>query len=252
MVGLILGRRSGTSSLARDLWYRGFPLREPLDVRPMKSQPLAHFECWEARHINREIMHHFRMGSSVPGIPPFLKYVPLMEWLGAVEQPYIIKEPNICLTWPVWYRSAEAAGINLVAVWCRREPEEQAISLQKWYGMDAETSKWCVEMYEMSLTAAADKIETLEVHLLQNQDDRVNEAAKFFKRNGIKPGKPRDCDPVDAREGGDGDGDGKEGGGQESDGGRTQGQGAGDGPDAVVGSGEPAVAGEGSGDRVEA
>ena len=249
MLGLILGRRSGTSSLAKDLWYRGFPLREPLDVRSMKSQVQGHYESWESRQINREITFHFKMSDREPGIPPFLKYGPLMEWMNAEPSPFIVKDPKICMTWPIWHRSALAAEVPLVAVWCRRDKAEQVGSLSKWYGYDDEQSAWSVEMLEMSLKAAAERIETLEVHLWQDHDDRVNQAAEFFMLHGIQPGEARDSAPVDAREGGE-DASSKEG-SQEAGGGESA-EGAGDGSDAVDGPGEPSGSGAGSGGRVEA
>jgi len=239
---LIFGRRSGTSSLAKALYEAGYPLRGPLDVREFDSAKDGHYENFEARAINGGMMRHFRINDKYPGLTPFLIHQGLEAWLADHESPFIVKEPRLCLTWPAWFRTAEACGRPVVAIWCRRPHEGQVRSLQtaRGYEYERRDAKLCVEMYEHGIRLAAQMMPTLELWIEPDGPVRwvrslfrEHRAARWLDRHRILPNQ------------GEHDGNGQEG----EEGGA---EGARDGSDAARGSRMPAGSGGGPVDRVEA
>lgn len=71
---MILGWRSGTSSLTKKLYEEGFPVTPPLDMRPMEGhQPEGHYENPQVYQINEALLKHFNMSVFQPGLlPPLL------------------------------------------------------------------------------------------------------------------------------------------------------------------------------------
>ncbi len=58
---MILGWRSGTSSLTKTLYEEGFPVTPPLDMRPMEGhQPEGHYENPQVYKINEALLKHFQ------------------------------------------------------------------------------------------------------------------------------------------------------------------------------------------------
>ena len=56
---MILGWRSGTSSLTKKLYEEGFPVTPPLDMRPMEGhQPEGHYENPQVYQINEALLKH--------------------------------------------------------------------------------------------------------------------------------------------------------------------------------------------------
>jgi len=189
-IGVILGRRSGTSTMAKWLFDNGFPMREPLDTRYFKNQPQGHYESWEARDWDAKILHRFSMTAGVPGMVPFLKFEPLRHWFDDHAEPFIVKEPNVNLVWPVWLRTAteHENKRDLVGVWCRRSEVEQVSSLVRAYNMDEQDAKWCVKMYEASALAACNEFPVLQVWL--DDENREQKAADWFIEHGLGPQMP--------------------------------------------------------------
>lgn len=189
---LIFGRRSGTSSLAKSLHERGYPLRGPLDTRELRTNPDGHYECLEARHMNGGMMRHFRINDKYPGMTPFLIHQGLETWLADHEAPFVVKEPRLCMTWPAWFRTAEACGRQLVSIWCRRPVEGQIRSLETAYEYERRDAELCVTMYEHCVDLASRMMPTLELWIEPDGSIRwlrslLREwrAARWLERHGI-------------------------------------------------------------------
>lgn len=184
-LALIFGRRSGTSSMAKELYDLGYPLRGPMDCRPFpKSQPQGHYEPFIARDkINREILLWFRMPSAVPGLVPFLSYPPLTQWVKARPDPFIVKDPNLNHTWPVWVRSLPFR--RLFGIWAARDPSECKASLVKRYHMTPDDAHWCIEMEQLTVDAAARHMPMLKVDL--HDPNRTTRVKAWLHVNGISP-----------------------------------------------------------------
>lgn len=181
-LGIIFGRRSGTSSMARELFKLGYPLRGPLDCRPFPgSQPEGHYETFRAREMNGQIMKWFTMQPATPGLTPFLIYPHIQKWVSQRKEPFVFKDPNTDLCWPIWVRSLPYR--QLIGLWCRRDKVEQRDSLIKRYRMDLDAAHWCVEMYEICIQAACQHMPMREVQL--EDPDRVEKAVSWFRSNGI-------------------------------------------------------------------
>ena len=58
----ILGRRSGTSSMAKALYDQGFPLTGPLNTKPYAAQPEGHYENQDILNIHDALFaaHNFK------------------------------------------------------------------------------------------------------------------------------------------------------------------------------------------------
>ena len=90
---MILGWRSGSSSLTKELYEKGYPLTPPLDVRPMEGhQPEGHYENSEVQQINEALLDHFQMNVYTPGILPFVNADVVENWLGQHPEPVIAKD----------------------------------------------------------------------------------------------------------------------------------------------------------------
>lgn len=172
---LILGRRCGTSTMAQGLLDRGFPLRGPLDKRHFPSNVQGHFECLEARELNFEIMRHFRITCEHPALVPFLVWPRVAEWIDLHPPSFVIKEPNLNFTWPIWSRSTKR---SIRVIWCRRDPAEQEASLVKWYDKDPEQAAWTVKQYEQCSRAASIHFECLQVWL--DDPERIDKVVEYL------------------------------------------------------------------------
>ena len=96
---MILGWRSGSSSLTKELYEKGYPLTPPLDVRPMEGhQPEGHYENSEVQQINEALLAHFQMNVFTPGILPFVNADVVENWLGQHPEPVIAKDPRFAFT----------------------------------------------------------------------------------------------------------------------------------------------------------
>ena len=160
---LIFGRRAGTSSLARDLFHASYPLRGPLDCRPFPAQPDGHYENTFARGINQGILDHFNLKPGVPGLVPFQICQPLGNWADRHEGPFIVKDPGLDMTWPVWVRTLTPR--KLVGIWCDRDPEARKESLRRNYAIPPQNAHWAVAMYDLCINAATKHIQTIRVDL---------------------------------------------------------------------------------------
>lgn len=176
MITFILGRRCGTSSLAKGLHEAGLPLREPLDKRKHPSNLGGHYENLHVRALNQTLIRRFRITSRSPAMLPFAEFGMVQKWLREQEEPVIVKEPNLNFTWPIWARSSPHP-ISIIR--CRRDPKEQEASLVKWYDVTPEEAKWTVAHYECSSQAAADYFDdVLEVELYD--PDRITKAVNWY------------------------------------------------------------------------
>src|SRR3990167_9460915 len=194
VIGVILGQRCGTSSIAKELHGMGFPFLEPIDTRPFPGvHPIGLWESWEARDWNGKIMKNFRCSSLEPALLPFLIWPELQGQFGRWPETFIVKDPQLASTWPIWFRTLQTSrpGAQMVSVWCRRDFDEQVRSLVTRYPMRNETlsvkmeiAKYCVRMYELIATAAAQYIPTLEVWL--KDEHRVENAAEWFRSHGVE------------------------------------------------------------------
>lgn len=185
---LIFGRRSGTSSLAKALFEAGYPLRGPIDCRPFPAQPDGHYENVFARGINQGILEHYHMKPGVPGLVPFQKCQPLGAWADRHPGPFIVKDPGLDLTWPVWLRTL--ALRKIVGIWCWRDPQERRASLQKNYAIPPDNAKWAVEMYDLCVAAATQHVDCLRLDL--EEPFRIKRATAWLDLHGIHhvPGDP--------------------------------------------------------------
>lgn len=182
-IGIIFGRKSGTSSMAKALVEQGFPFLGHLDTRPFPAMPDGHYESFEIRDYDRKILQSFKLADNNPGLAPFMNFELLMGYLDGNPQACVVKEPALDLVWPVWVRSCKTLERPLVGVWCRRPKDQQAESLVRNYKMHEDNAYWCVEMYELAVQAATTYIPTLDVWL--DDPDRVEKASEWFREHGI-------------------------------------------------------------------
>ena len=184
----ILGRRSGTSSLAKELFDLKLPVVEPLDKREYPSNLDGHYENLEVRHINNKLWRHFRSNPNSPILFPFLWYRQAHEWLTKHPGLTIVKEPNLCLTWPIWLASIEKeqggapTGRKIRAVWSYRSETDVAASHEKWYGdmEDCRVVDWLrvAKFYAHSISFAMEFIDTRVIDL--DDPDRISKATEFI------------------------------------------------------------------------
>ena len=136
---MILGWRSGTSSLTKKLYEEGFPVTPPLDMRPMEGhQPEGHYENPQVYQINEALLKHFNMSVFQPGLLPFVNADVVEKWLGEHPEPIIVKDPRFAFTWPVWTSSTRRPCIF---VWTDRETASQVASIVRWYEVPEEAAE---------------------------------------------------------------------------------------------------------------
>lgn len=180
---LIFGRRSGTSSMTKELVERRFPVREPLDRDPYPAQPEGHFENTIARGINQGLLEHFHMRPGDPGLIPFQVCPVLRTWVDRHPGPFIVKDPGLDLTWPVWARTLPHR--RLIGIWCCRPKVDRIASLVKRYNIPEDNARWAVEMYDICVSAVRTYIPTTHIDLYDT--DRIEQAIHWLEGNGIHP-----------------------------------------------------------------
>ena len=175
---MILGWRSGSSSLSKELYEKGYPLTPPLDLRPMEGhQPEGHYENVEVQQINEALLVHFQMNVFTPGILPFVNADVVENWLGEHPEPVIAKDPRFAFTWPVWKTSTRR---RIVFVWTNRDKETQVGSIIRWYKIPQDGAKACVAMHDMGAQLACERHESAEVDVKDSQ--RVEKVEAFLRR----------------------------------------------------------------------
>lgn len=163
----------------------GLPVLEPLDIRPFQSNPQGHFEHYKVRELNEAIIKNFQQDIvEAPGLLPFLNWDVLRNWLESQPETFIVKDPRLASTWPIWYRTTRDMGREMVALWCRRDFGEQIKSLMK-YRLTEKRAADCAKMHELCAKAASDMIPTLEVWL--DDPERVDKAIEWFCNHGVTP-----------------------------------------------------------------
>ena len=178
----ILGRRSGTSSMAKALYDQGFPLTGPLNTKPYAAQPEGHYENQDILNIHDALFaaHNFKPWSC--GILPFRPMPALNEWLKAHPEPLLLKVPSIAQAWPVW-ASMTTRPVYLMR--CTRSKREQIDSMVRRYNLDEHTAAGIIELYEGSY-------DWMERHygaaarLPLTDGRRVETAMEFLQRWGLR------------------------------------------------------------------
>jgi len=169
--------------MAEAVLRAGLPLREPLDYREMLSNVQGHYENTEARLMNSALMAHFKIGVNHPALLPFLIEPNIKRWVEDHPKPFIVKEPNLCFTWPVWVRSTDRP---IKILWCRRDLEQQAGSLTTWYDIEPEQAPWTVKFYEMTCQAAFDYADSKHQARLDDPE-RIDKALTWLQSEGFQP-----------------------------------------------------------------
>lgn len=179
---MILGWRSGSSSLTKVLYEQGYPITEPLDMRPMEGhQPGGHYENPEVYQINEALLAHFQMNVFTPGILPFVNADVVENWLAAHPEPVMIKDPRLAFVWPVWQTSTKRP---VVCVWTDRDTEAQVGSIVRWYQIPEDAANACVAMHDIGARLACDHHESFIVDVTDPQRD---EKAEEFIRRFVQP-----------------------------------------------------------------
>lgn len=133
-VFLVVGmHRSATSLVARGLHNSGVHMGDNL-IGAMPSNPHGHFEDRRAVLINDRILtdaggkwnhppSHERIMQSDTSL--------LEEYVEArsTEDMWGVKDPRLCLTWPLWTELLDDVDLHLVKVW--RHPKQIADSLHR-------------------------------------------------------------------------------------------------------------------------
>ena len=196
---LILGRRTGTSTLAKAVFDRGLNLAGPLDVAPFDQNPQGHYECEDVRNLNIRILKTYRTNTNMPGLMAF-RY--LKELPGFVEDrlhhgwgksQVIVKEPLLASTWPMWWRSFRDlfdGGVDMKVIWCRRDRADTIRSCERWFQPQVEELvDWglCVDSYALHAKTALDFLGGIELWL--DDPDRESKALDFIELEGLKYGE---------------------------------------------------------------
>lgn len=172
---MILGWRSGTSSLTKKLYEEGFPVTPPLDMRPMEGhQPQGHYENPQVYKINEALLQHFQMTVFQPGLLPFVNADVVEQWLAAHPEPVIIKDPRLAFTWPVWTSST---GRECIFIWTDRETNSQVDSIVRWYKVPEASARLCVRMHDLCARLACAEYRSLTLDMLE--DDRDEKGTQF-------------------------------------------------------------------------
>ncbi len=175
---LILGWRSGTSSLTKKLYEEGFPVTPPLDMRPMAGhQPEGHYENPQVYQINEALLKHFSMAIFQPGLLPFVHADVVEKWLDEHPEPVIIKDPRLAFTWPIWTSSTSR---DCVFVWTDRETTSQVASIVRWYKVPEAAAHSCVRMHDMCADLACRSHPSLVLDMLE--EGRDEKGAAFIAR----------------------------------------------------------------------
>lgn len=180
---MILGWRSGTSSLTKKLYEEGFPVTPPLDMRPMEGhQPEGHYENPQVYQINEALLKHFNMSVFQPGLLPFVNADVVERWLGEHPEPIIVKDPRFAFTWPVWTSSTRRPCIF---VWTDRETASQVASIVRWYEVPEEAAASCVRMHDLCADLACQAHASLRLDMLEEERDERGTAfiAEFVGRD---------------------------------------------------------------------
>ncbi len=174
---MILGWRSGTSSLTKYLFEKGFPITPPLDMKPMEGhQPEGHYENPQIYQINEALLKHFNMAVFQPGLLSFVNADVVEQWLGAHPEPVIIKDPRLAFTWPIWKTSTRR---ECIFIWTDREKESQVASIVRWYQLPEQAARLCITMHDMCARLACQEHTSLVLDLLE--EDRDEKAARFLE-----------------------------------------------------------------------
>ncbi len=173
---MILGWRSGTSSLTKKLYEEGFPITPPLDMRPMEGhQPEGHYENQQVYQINEALLKHFQMSVFQPGLLPFVNADVVEKWLLDHPEPVIIKDPRLAFTWSVWTSSTQRPCIF---VWTDRETTSQVASIVRWYKVPEGAAQACVRMHDLCARLACKEYRSLILDLLD--PERADKAMAFI------------------------------------------------------------------------
>jgi len=173
---MILGWRSGTSSLTKKLYEEGFPVTPPLDMRPMEGhQPQGHYENPQVYQINEALLQHFQMTVFQPGLLPFVNADVVEQWLAAHPEPVIIKDPRLAFTWPVWTSSTAR---KCIFVWTDRETDSQVDSIVRWYKVAEAAARLCVRMHDLCARLACQEHRSLILDMLE--EDRDEKGVQFI------------------------------------------------------------------------
>ena len=182
---MILGWRSGTSSLTKNLYEDGFPVTPPLDMRPMEGhQPEGHYENTQVYQINEALLKHFNMTIFQPGLLPFTSADVVENWLGEHPEPIIVKDPRFAFTWPVWTSSTHR---RCIFVWTDRETTSQVSSIVRWYQVPEGAAASCVRMHDLCADMACRSYLSLRLDLLE--EGRYEKGADFIAGY-VKRGSP--------------------------------------------------------------
>ncbi|WP_296603994.1 sulfotransferase [Nocardioides sp.] len=165
---IVLGmHRSGTSLMARLLsdlgWYLGRP--EEL-LGPREDNPDGFFERTDVQVLNDRILS--QVGASWDGPPDVCELLDLEAEVGeqvaallatlskdAAAAPFAVKDPRLCVLWPVWERHLPPDA-KLVLIF--RHPAEVAASLHKRDSLPLVTGLALWEEYvRRSLVAVGDR-----------------------------------------------------------------------------------------------
>ncbi len=137
---VVLGmHRSGTSLVTHILSEAGFFVGEDSDlIKAGKWNQKGYFERWSVLHINDRILD--LCGSSWLHPPEEKKVfqIELDQTIRSLLNTYnghqyaVIKDPRLCLTFPVWKRVFEK---NIKIILITRHPDAAASSLMKRFGL---------------------------------------------------------------------------------------------------------------------
>jgi len=144
---VVLGmHRSGTSAVTGALCELGFPVGGPA-LPAAADNPLGYFENADAVDINEALLLDLGRGwDDLRGLPDGWQASDAAEdarqrigvWLDRVDAPagrLILKDPRLCLVFPVWREVLESRGIDLRVVLAHRALPEIVASLVKRDGL---------------------------------------------------------------------------------------------------------------------
>lgn len=143
----VLGmHRSGTSALTRVLNLLGCDLAESL-VEADRYNERGYWEAPEIAELNDEILA--AAGTTWSGWAPLdpgwadsggvdfeARAAGLLDRLFAGKRMFVVKDPRICLLYPLWAAAAKRSGARVCSVLALRPPIEVAVSLLRRNGMN--------------------------------------------------------------------------------------------------------------------